>query len=698
MPRLRRRPRARHLALCMLVASAAANAEQAAIGDSPPTTREMEAADSTRTYTPEDFARFAPRNALEMLRQVSGFTIVTGDTGRRGLGQASANVLINGQRFAGKSSDVVTELSRIPSGNVIRIEIVDGATLDVPGLSGQVANVITAAGGLSGTFAWRPQYRPEFDQFRPLNGEISVSGTAGGFDFTASLSNESFLFGRAGPETVFGPGGPILDVREDLVEGGADRPRLSGSLSRSFGDGSLMNLNGSLGFDRFEAVEISLRRGPDRPDRERRVIQEREELSYEFGGDYELGVGGGRLKVIGLRRFENDASEQLLIVSFAEGQPDSGGRFTRLADETETILRGEYQWNAGGADWQLSAEGALNALDIENGLFRLTPDGDFVPVPLPGSIATVEERRGEVSVSFGRALADSLALQSSVGGEYSILEQSGPAGLRRQFFRPKGFVSLAWQPSPALDLSARLSRVVGQLNFSDFVASTNLGGGTTDVGNVELVPPQSWDAEVRSTRSLAEWGTATVRAYARLISDIVDIIPIGETGQAPGNIESATVFGLQWTSTFNFDPIGWRGARLNLDFQLQESALDDILTGERRPISDDLDHRIEARLRYDQPGTAWAYGASFEQVSRAARFRLDQVLQITDTPGDLGLFVENKNVMGLTLRAAVDNLLDSTERLERISFEDRRPGPVLFTELRERTSGPVFTISVSGTI
>ena len=28
-----------------------------------------------RTFTPEDFARFAPRNALDMLRQVPGFII-----------------------------------------------------------------------------------------------------------------------------------------------------------------------------------------------------------------------------------------------------------------------------------------------------------------------------------------------------------------------------------------------------------------------------------------------------------------------------------------------------------------------------------------------------------------------------------------------------------------------------------------------
>ncbi len=84
----------------------------------------------------------------------------------RGLGQATENVLLNGKRLSGKSNDVITELSRIPASNVIRIEIVDGATLDVPGLSGQVANVVAKAAGISGQFAWRPEFRAYYTKSR----------------------------------------------------------------------------------------------------------------------------------------------------------------------------------------------------------------------------------------------------------------------------------------------------------------------------------------------------------------------------------------------------------------------------------------------------------------------------------------------------------------------------------------------------
>src|SRR5262245_13603389 len=54
-------------------------------GDTPPPVA-AETPQGARTYMPADFARFAPRNALDMLENVPGFSIDNGDQERRGLG------------------------------------------------------------------------------------------------------------------------------------------------------------------------------------------------------------------------------------------------------------------------------------------------------------------------------------------------------------------------------------------------------------------------------------------------------------------------------------------------------------------------------------------------------------------------------------------------------------------------------------
>ena len=128
----------------------------------------------------------------------------------------------------------------------------------------------------------------------------------------------------------------------------------------------------------------------------------------------------------------------------------------------------------------------------------------------------MQERRAEAMLTYGRPLTSNLTLQASLGGEYSQLSQEGAGGLTRTFYRPKGFLNLAWTPRPGFDISARIERVVGQLNFFDFVASANVSGGTANAGNANLVPPQSWNGQIQATRNLGRWGTVTARLYGRL--------------------------------------------------------------------------------------------------------------------------------------------------------------------------------------
>ena len=90
--------RARSLLLTSIALSAAvpafaqtppASAEPAENAPAPVAT-EAPTQQGGRSYTPADFARFAPRNAVDMLSQVPGFSIETADTDVRGLGQTSA--------------------------------------------------------------------------------------------------------------------------------------------------------------------------------------------------------------------------------------------------------------------------------------------------------------------------------------------------------------------------------------------------------------------------------------------------------------------------------------------------------------------------------------------------------------------------------------------------------------------------------
>lgn len=666
-------------------------------GDAPAPIPTLPAAvNGAKSYTPADFARFAPKTALDMVGQVPGFVIRVTSQGR-GLGQASTNILLNGERFSGKSNDVITELSRISAADVQRIDIVDGATLSVPGLSGEVANIIyTRRKTLSGQFEWNPQVRAKRTPPRMTNAQASLSGAIGDVDFTLGFINESFVNGNAGPEIVTDGSGAIIDRRAERLDVFGELPKISLGLKHKSAGGSVANLNASYQIYNFDADEISLRSGTMDVDRERRFHEQEREYNYEIGGDYEFGLGSGRLKLIGLRRFEHSPYSQSVVTHYADSRPDSGQRFVQTADEGESILRGEYGWKAGKADWQAAVEGAYNVLDYDSGLFALDDAGVFQPVPLDNSVAKVEEKRVEGSLTYKRPLGPKLTLQTSLGSEYSELSQSGPDGLTRQYFRPKGFVSLAWKPSERLDMGAKIAREVGQLNFFDFVAFVNVSSDVSSAGNPSIVPQQSWLGEITATRNLGEYGSVNGRLYGRLYQDVFDTVPIGEDGQAPGNLDSAYLVGISGSGTINLDPFGVKGAKIDLFAQFQHSAIEDPLTREHRPLNNNTSRQLEISFRHDIPASNWAYGGGYSEFEQEYAYRLDERSRPFNSPGGAWLFVENKDVLGLTLRGSIHNLLGTQETYTRTVWDGRRTNEVLFTEFRDRDYGPIFTLSISG--
>jgi hypothetical protein len=336
------------------------------------------------------------------VRQVPGFTIRDAPQ-ERGLGEASANVLLNGRRISGKSEDVGAQLNRIPARNVVRIEIRDGATLNVPGLSGQVANIITRATGMSGQFSWSPEIRA-YNTNPVINRvNLSVTGTQGPLEYTLGVENQSGASGADGPTAIFGPTGTLVETRDDVVTSTAEQPRISGRFVIEGPGSSVGSISLSYRQFHFNYEEIGQRRGPGQVDRTRSLVSQVDGHQYDVGGDFDFAVGSGRLKLIALNRVKHEPVVQTATTDFANLSPRIGSRFSTAGDESERIGRAEYRWRRGGADWQVSAEAAFNSLDSISQLLILRPSGVFEPVPFGGP-ARVEEDRYQLIASYGRPL------------------------------------------------------------------------------------------------------------------------------------------------------------------------------------------------------------------------------------------------------------------------------------------------------
>ena len=81
-----------------------------------------------RSYVPADFAQYAPKTALDLLERVPGFAIRAEDS-QRGLGEATGNVVVNGERISGKDNDVITAINGEPVFDLAHLRVVLGRHL-----------------------------------------------------------------------------------------------------------------------------------------------------------------------------------------------------------------------------------------------------------------------------------------------------------------------------------------------------------------------------------------------------------------------------------------------------------------------------------------------------------------------------------------------------------------------------------------
>jgi len=644
-----------------------------------------------QSYTSADFVQFQPNTAQDMVSRLPGFTLKEGDDSARGFGQANLNILINGRRPSSKSQDAREILGRIPASNVERIEILDGAALDIPGLSGQVANITTTAGKLSGSWEYSARFE-EGTQPQILEGEVSVNGTRGTLEYVASLNFGQFNFTEDGQEQFFDGIGVQTQERIEDIDFFGNRPNFNLTLTHTPLNGHVGNLNlsGSLFNRNFSNNEFFDDLTATQNDGRSRLDQGEDELSYEIGGDYAFPLGRGQLKLIGLYGFENsDETSRFFFVN--DGQTPERSEFDNDTDEGEYILRSEYNWQASPRqDWQLALEGAFNFLD------STTQFSDDTGIDDPVNVR-VEEERAEGNITHSWKLSDKLNLQTSAGIEYSQLDVTTGNDPARQFVRPKGFISASYDTTPRYTWRARLERGVGQLDFGTFVSSVNLSENFANGGNVDIVPTQFWDGSVEIERKATKGLSGTLRAFTRLIEDPIEQILFLDGSQGPGNLDSAIEYGLELNGTWILDELVPQGMRIEFEGGLRRSRIDDPITGEGRRINRTRLWDYDVTLRHDIPNTPYAWVVSVEQDRRSPFFRINESLNANRFRPQLNLTLTHKNIFGMTLDIRLQNILKQRIIRSRDIFIGDRSGRLDQSEEFDRRRGHRLSLILSDT-
>ena len=674
------------------------------------TAQDTDTASSGRSFEPAYFEQYAPQNALDMVRRVPGFQL-RGGNNARGLGQGGANVLVNGQQITGKGGDPFDQVARIPAENVIRIEVLDGTSLDIPGMSGQVVNVLSESkGGTSGSWEWNPEWRPR-QEANLLRGNVKLSGETGDVTWAAELRNGARRNGDYGPETRRNADGSIYEIRSYKGRYNSDVPGASVNLTWKPTEEKTGNLNleyTSYNFHRNSSYERSAITDRGRDGAERFQFSE-DEWNAKIDGDYEFPFWAGKLKMTGYYRAEHSPT----LARFTDYNDGYGlielAEFEQVADEGEAIAKTQYSWSpSDGRDWQVSLEGAYNFLDIENQFFdRLNPlnNSDL-------STLAIDENRAEGFITHTRKVGDKWSVQASLGSEYSELTAGGQT---RSFTRPKGSLTATYTKDDTFNMTAKIERQVGQLNFFDFSSSVSLQEDNSDRGsNLNLVPEQAWWGEVKLNKNFKDGHSIDVTAHGRLVSDIVDQIPLDimETDTlgnvtdtiyttGVGNIGSGEQGGVHINGTIKGDPFGLTGMELRTSAAWHFSSVTDPITLQTRQFSGQNMSDWSASFRHDIPKTDWAWGFYFGTSENGSNYSPFEISRFDMRPGWNEIFIEHKDVFGMKVTAELGSVIPIHDQLDRRIFTTRRDldGTAIdrIENRRREYDGPYLMLNVSDT-
>ena len=144
------------------------------------------------------------------------------------------------------------------------------------------------------------------------------------------------------------------------------------------------------------------------------------------------------------------------------------------------------------------------------------------------------------------------------------------------------------------------------------------------------------------------------------------------------------------------DEFLWKGGRVDLSLGYVNTEVEDPILGNTRKISGDFYKSYSLSLRQDFNDTPWAIGAVVDYNEQAPSVRIDEVSFNNKSRGTLYLYVEHKDVMGLTVKAFAWNLLGAENRFRRTVYSDRLNGEVLFSERRSRRFGFSYTLVIEG--
>ena len=715
-----------------------------------------------RTDTPEPvlkygtdyFQRFEPLTAGDALKRVPSVTflsdVIESDAPQlRGLPPGYTQILINGERVPGGSTDRSFFMDRIPAELIDSVEIVRSSsarrtgdaiagTLNINLRDGYELNGgYVRAGGLvyddnelepSLGFVWGGAVGP---------GRLLLGGNLQGRH--NPKKKESLRYGDS-PENVTDYATEEFDNREDQTDtrDGKDYS-FNGSYEIDAGDTNF-KLNGFyVKTDRtetersFEYDDLTAVTGPV-PDgnllSDNANVAKIDQENYSIDGKLTQDWSAGKTSLrVGYAKFIEDRRETEYEIGFDvdEGDdPEFEGTLTQtdikdqeftvkleheipLGETMKFVFGGYYQdktRRTGIFEAEQEGTGSFEWNQFQQNPTDLATEFEELEA-IDGGDSRIKEKRRD---AFALIEGDTGAIKWEAGVRYEhtkvrvtdytvdedIADQSNSYGK----FLPSASFKLSLTDNDRIIGS--VARTLRRPQF-DYILPATLEeevGDSDLLGNPQLDPESAWGFDIGYEHRMGSRGIVGVNFFYRDVKDLIELTNTGEEGSegegtfvyTPMNVGDGKVYGVEFDLSTDLGFIGLPNTGLFGNLSWLDSEITDEL-GERR-FNNQSKYVYNFGFIQDFPTFGAAFGATYRKQGAAYSRVIAE--EVTTTYGaEREVFVEKRFGKKFTIRAVGSNLLNGAKRETFNKFDnlaDQVDRNFDEYELESEKAGPVFQL------
>ena len=687
--------------------------------------------ESTVMYPATYFAEWAPVTAQDMLNRIPGMqrsssssrggSFRNASRGGRGLGSGSSGtqILINGKRTAGKNNNSQTQLTRIDAEQVQYIEIIRGTSgeLDVRG-STQIANIVLYEELSTTTLNYEASTDYYQDSKTEPGGSLTYGGQAGNLNFLLNASATPGYIHRVLNEDSILPDGSANDyIHQDRIREQTTYA-LSTNLDYQISEKSRVQFNALFSEDddpmTVDRVTVDLRNNGFLPSWEREDTPGTRD-NWEVGGDYEFRRDNGdRFKVLFIANENDAANTRERWDVFGDGTEEKNLFLDTSSVTEERIVRGSYTMDLfDGQSIEFGAERAQTKLDssLRLGIASLTgtpsaDHGGLTAVNVPNANTRVEEVRYEPFAIHNWRINPRMSVETSMVYEFSEIEQSGDFNNKRDFdfFKPK--IDYRFDITPQLQLRFLIEKIVRQLSFTDFVASTDSqdDDSNTLAGNRDLRPDFWWNYNLLAEYRLPnDTGVVSANIYMHRHKEYLQRIDVssveGEVKSATGNIGNGDVWSFNLKGSIRLGMFNLPNVLVTGSASVRDSWVKDPFLGIRRRFNNFGRGSINLGFRHDIPQWRLNYGVEmrYRIDGNTKRWDIDDIEESHGDPSFSG-FLEFIAFDDVTFRLDARDMTNADSCRDRTRYVGHIADNVLEEiEYMCATMGTTVSLKVSGT-